>query len=296
MSQPLSPKPPNRKVKPPGAATGTGFAIGARRLLTNHHVVDSATSLRVSRHGVPGNYEARSDESRARQARRRHGCPRPTFWLRARPRRSRAPPSPLPPALSHSLFASVASFLSCPGARALRVGDLRPRARHSRRRRVLARHAADALPGRRARPRRHGRRRRLPARRAVRHAHTRRRLQRTPQGHPQCSWLINRAVAVVARRPPRVARARRQEGPFALTHRQHHRRRRYKPPRVAPRSSSFCATIVLVVTTALCRSRSRVADGGGGGSVASSTPPALPPAPSSSLKRPPPSHRHHRPL
>ena len=46
------------KVKNPCTSTGTGFAIGHRRLLTNQHVVRDATSLRVSKHGCPGNYEA----------------------------------------------------------------------------------------------------------------------------------------------------------------------------------------------------------------------------------------------
>ena len=47
------------KVNAPAAATGTGFAIAAGRILTNNHVVEHCTSLRASRHGVPGNYEAR---------------------------------------------------------------------------------------------------------------------------------------------------------------------------------------------------------------------------------------------
>ena len=47
------------KVLAPKTSTGTGFSIGEQRLLTNHHVVRDATSLRVSKHGTPGNYEAR---------------------------------------------------------------------------------------------------------------------------------------------------------------------------------------------------------------------------------------------
>lgn len=47
------------KVSNPSTATGTGFSIGNRRILTNSHVVRDSTSLRVFRHGVPGNHEAR---------------------------------------------------------------------------------------------------------------------------------------------------------------------------------------------------------------------------------------------
>lgn len=46
------------KVNSPGIATGTGFHIGNKRILTNNHVVDSGTSIRVRRHGIPGNFEA----------------------------------------------------------------------------------------------------------------------------------------------------------------------------------------------------------------------------------------------
>lgn len=46
------------KVNSPGIATGTGFHIGKKRILTNNHVVDSGTSIRVRRHGIPGNFEA----------------------------------------------------------------------------------------------------------------------------------------------------------------------------------------------------------------------------------------------
>ena len=47
------------KVKSPQTCTGTGFSIGNKMLLTNHHVVASSTSLRVAKHGVPGNYPAK---------------------------------------------------------------------------------------------------------------------------------------------------------------------------------------------------------------------------------------------
>ena len=47
------------KVHNPKCSTGTGFSIGNKRILTNCHVVRHATSLRVFKHGVPGNYEAR---------------------------------------------------------------------------------------------------------------------------------------------------------------------------------------------------------------------------------------------
>jgi len=47
------------RVHEPKVATGTGFSIGGRRIVTNHHVIKSCTSIRLQRHGVPGNYEAR---------------------------------------------------------------------------------------------------------------------------------------------------------------------------------------------------------------------------------------------
>lgn len=47
------------KMMAPNTSTGTGFSIGNKRILTNCHVVCDATSLRVFKHGVPGNYEAR---------------------------------------------------------------------------------------------------------------------------------------------------------------------------------------------------------------------------------------------
>jgi S1-C subfamily serine protease len=39
--------------------TGSGFAIGNRRILTNNHVVYFATSIRVERNGQPGNFAGR---------------------------------------------------------------------------------------------------------------------------------------------------------------------------------------------------------------------------------------------
>lgn len=47
------------KVKSPRTCTGTGFSIGNKMILTNHHVVAGSTSLRVFKHGVPGNYAAK---------------------------------------------------------------------------------------------------------------------------------------------------------------------------------------------------------------------------------------------
>ena len=47
------------KVHSPRTSTGTGFSIGGKRILTNHHVVAFSTSLRVFKHGVPGNYPAK---------------------------------------------------------------------------------------------------------------------------------------------------------------------------------------------------------------------------------------------
>lgn len=47
------------KVNSPTTSTGTGFSIGNKMILTNHHVVAFSTSLTVFKHGVPGNYAAK---------------------------------------------------------------------------------------------------------------------------------------------------------------------------------------------------------------------------------------------
>ena len=47
------------KVNSPRVSTGTGFYIGDKRILTNCHVVKDTTSLRVFKHGCPGNFAAR---------------------------------------------------------------------------------------------------------------------------------------------------------------------------------------------------------------------------------------------
>ena len=47
------------KVGSPQVSTGTGFCIGKKRILTNRHVVANTTSLRVFKHGSPGNFPAR---------------------------------------------------------------------------------------------------------------------------------------------------------------------------------------------------------------------------------------------
>ena len=47
------------QMRPPSAATGTGFCIGERRILTNSHVIHGGTSIRVERHGRSGNFAAR---------------------------------------------------------------------------------------------------------------------------------------------------------------------------------------------------------------------------------------------
>ena len=46
------------KVHSPQTSTGTGFYIGNKRILTNCHVVKDNTSLRVFKHGTPGNFAA----------------------------------------------------------------------------------------------------------------------------------------------------------------------------------------------------------------------------------------------
>lgn len=38
---------------------GTGFHIGGGRIITNSHVLRNHTSLRLSRHGKPGNFAGR---------------------------------------------------------------------------------------------------------------------------------------------------------------------------------------------------------------------------------------------
>lgn len=47
------------QMKKPSVSTGTGFYIGDKKILTNSHVIRHSTSLRVERHGQPGNFPAR---------------------------------------------------------------------------------------------------------------------------------------------------------------------------------------------------------------------------------------------
>jgi len=47
------------KMGDPHTCTGTGFFIGDRRILTNSHVIHNHTSIRLERHGQPGNFAAR---------------------------------------------------------------------------------------------------------------------------------------------------------------------------------------------------------------------------------------------
>ena len=47
------------RVGAPYTSRGTGFHIGERRLITNAHVVRHHTSLRLTRHGQPGNFAGR---------------------------------------------------------------------------------------------------------------------------------------------------------------------------------------------------------------------------------------------
>jgi S1-C subfamily serine protease len=47
------------KAHDPTQSTGTGFCISNRQIVTNNHVVDFSSSIRVERHGKPGNFEAR---------------------------------------------------------------------------------------------------------------------------------------------------------------------------------------------------------------------------------------------
>lgn len=47
------------KMGDPHTCTGTGFFIGDKRILTNSHVVHNHTSIRLERHGQPGNFAGR---------------------------------------------------------------------------------------------------------------------------------------------------------------------------------------------------------------------------------------------
>lgn len=47
------------KMGDPHTCTGTGFFIGDRRIVTNSHVVHNHTSIRLERHGQPGNFAGR---------------------------------------------------------------------------------------------------------------------------------------------------------------------------------------------------------------------------------------------
>ena len=47
------------KVGDPQASTGTGFYLGDKTIVTNSHVVHDNTSLRLERHGQPGNFAGR---------------------------------------------------------------------------------------------------------------------------------------------------------------------------------------------------------------------------------------------
>lgn len=47
------------KMGDPHTCTGTGFFIGNKRILTNSHVIHNHTSIRLERHGVPGNFAGR---------------------------------------------------------------------------------------------------------------------------------------------------------------------------------------------------------------------------------------------
>ena len=47
------------KVGDPQASTGTGFYIGEKRIVTNSHVIHHSTSIRLERHGQPGNFAGR---------------------------------------------------------------------------------------------------------------------------------------------------------------------------------------------------------------------------------------------
>ena len=47
------------KVGDPQASTGTGFYIGDKTIITNSHVIHDNTSVRLERHGQPGNFAGR---------------------------------------------------------------------------------------------------------------------------------------------------------------------------------------------------------------------------------------------
>jgi len=47
------------KMGDPHTCTGTGFYIGDKRVITNSHVVHNHTSIRLERHGQPGNFAGR---------------------------------------------------------------------------------------------------------------------------------------------------------------------------------------------------------------------------------------------
>jgi len=47
------------KMGDPHTCTGTGFFIGDKRILTNSHVIHNHTSIRLERHGQPGNFAGR---------------------------------------------------------------------------------------------------------------------------------------------------------------------------------------------------------------------------------------------
>ena len=47
------------KVGSPRTGTGTGFHIGGKHILTNSHVIHNHTSIRLERHGQPGNFAAK---------------------------------------------------------------------------------------------------------------------------------------------------------------------------------------------------------------------------------------------
>lgn len=44
------------KVSDPQTSTGTGFYLGEKLIITNSHVIHNNTSIRLERHGQPGNF------------------------------------------------------------------------------------------------------------------------------------------------------------------------------------------------------------------------------------------------